>query len=236
MKTLNISRICFLILLSGSIVLNVSCKKDEDDDDAAPAEPSSLFSDEFKSTTLKDGWLWANEPDQWDINTTRIDYLNFVGMLNANIFCEDNSSRLYQVVDKEADFDVYTKLRGIWGNNSSDVAGLIIKSAGSGEWVLLKLWMHGDGSGRLEFQTQCDDIISPVPGSEVNGGDHEYLLRLKKSGDDYSAYFKFNEGDSWTFIGTAQFSDELPLHVGIFGGVDSGDGELMIEADYFRVN
>lgn len=236
MKTFRFSRIAILILITGSIILNYSCKNDDDDDDAAPVVTSSLFSDEFKSTELKDGWFWANEPDQWDINTTRIDYLNFVGMLNANIFCEDNSSRLYQKVENDDDFDVYTKLRGIWGNNSSDVAGLIIKSASSGEWVLLKLWMHGDGSGRLEFQTQCDDIVSPVPGSEVNGGDHEYLLRLKKEGNDYSAYFKFNEGDNWTFVGTTQFADELPLHVGIFGGVDSGDSELMIEADYFRVN
>lgn len=213
-----------------------SCKKDEDEDAATPTpNPSSLFSDDFKSTTLKNGWTWANEPSDWDINTTRIDYLFFTANLDANIFCDDNASRLYQIINSDQDFDVHTHIRCIWGNNPSDIAGLICKSATSGDWVLLKFWMHGDLSGRLEFQTACNDIVSPVPGSVVNSGDFEFYMRIKKTGDDYTTYFKYNPGDSWTEVGTTQFDDQLPLHLGIFGGVDSGSGELIVEVDYFKV-
>jgi hypothetical protein len=222
--------------LSTSIVFIPSCKNDDEDPAPPTPAPGTLFSDDFKSASLKDGWFWANEPASWDINTTRIDYLHFKGEQDANIWCDDNSSRLYQVISTDQDFDVYSHIRCIWGNNPSDVAGLICKSAISGEWVVLKFWMRSDLTGRLEFQTPCNDILSPVPGSEWNGGDVEFFLRIKKVGHDYSTYFKSKEGDEWTFVGTTQFSDQLPLHVGIFGGIDQGDGELLIEVDNFVVN
>ena len=58
---------------------------------------------------------------------------------------------------------------------------------------------------------------------------------MKKAGNDFSTYFKYNAGDNWTLIGTTQFDDQLPLQLGIFGGVDSGDGEMIVEVDYFKV-
>jgi hypothetical protein len=237
MNNLHFFRPIFLFIVIPSFLLCSSCKKDEEKDDITPVpDPASLFSDDFKSTSLKDGWYWANEPSEWDINTSRIDYLFFIGNLDANIWCEDNTSRLYQIISSEQDFDVYTHMRYIWGNNASDVAGIVCKSATSGDWVILKFWMHGDLSGRLEFQTKCNDLISPVPGSLVYGGDIEFYLRMKKEGNDYSAYFKFNEGDDWTLVGTTQFEDQLPLQLGIFGGTDSGNGELIVEVDYFTVD
>jgi hypothetical protein len=222
-----------LTLISGVLLFSNSCKDDEEDPNSPT--PVSLFSDDFKQSDLKNGWTWANEPDFWDINNSRIDYLFFKGNLNANIYCDDNTSRLYQEITSDADFDVSTSMRCVWGNNASDIAGLIVKSKTSEEWILVKLWMHSNGSGRLEFQSQCNDIVSPVPGSETFGGDTEVFLRLKKTGDDYSTYFKHNAGDTWTLIGTTQFDDQLPLQVGFFGGVDSGDGELIIEFDFFRI-
>lgn len=236
MKRFNVFHFIFLFFVIPSFILSSSCKKDDDADPVSPTiNPSSLFSDDFKSTALKDGWHWANEPTAWDINTSRIDYLFFIGNLNANIFCEDNTSRLYQIISNEQDFDVYTHMRCIWGNNASDVAGIICKSATSGDWVLLKFWMHGDLSARLEFQTKCNDIISPVPGSEINSGDFEFYLRMKKLGNDYTTYFKYNEGDAWTLVGTTAFDGQLPLQLGIFGGTDSGNGELIVEIDYFKL-
>lgn len=230
----NLINLLALVLISGLILFTGSCKDDEEE--TPPLAPTTLFGDEFEKAELKEGWIWANEPNIWDINNSRLDYLFFKGNINANIFCDDNTSRLYQEITSNTDFDVSTSVHCIWGNNGSDVAGLIAKSKTSGDWVLLKLWMHGDGSGRLEFQTQCNDIISPVPGSESFGGDTEIFLRLKKTGNDYSTYYKLNADDDWTLIGTTQFDDQLPLQLGIFGGVDSGDGELIIEFDYFHVN
>lgn len=234
MRKFNCINVIFLILLSGMILVFISCKDDDEDTDTPPVS-STLFSDDFDQDDLNDGWAWTNEPDDWDINTTRMDYLHFKGIFNANIWCEDHTSCLFQLVSEDQDFDISTHMRCIWGQNASDVAGIIVKSATSGEWVLLKFWMHGNASGRLEFQTQCNDIISPVPGSEKEGGDADIFLRIKKAGADYSTYFKINEGDDWIFIGTTQFDDQIPLQVGLFGGVDSGDGELIIEFDYFRV-
>jgi hypothetical protein len=234
MKKRSIPNLMWLILLVFVGLIFISCKNDDDEPDTPAPSPTTLVSDEFKGNVLGSHWQWANEPDQWDINTTRIDYLHFKGLAGANIWCDDNTSRLYQEIASEQDFDVSTLIRGIWGNNASDVAGLVVKSASSGEWVLIKLWMHGDGSGRLEFQTDCNDIISPVPGSESQGGDIEIYLRIRKTGNDYTGYFKMAGGEDWVTIGTTQFSDLFPLQVGIFGGIDSGDGELMVEVDYFR--
>jgi len=237
MTNKSIPKISLLILISGYFLLNYSCKKNDEDDPGTPQPiPSVLFSDDFNQAALKDGWFWANEPGVWDVNTTRTDFLHFIGNFDANTWCEDNSSMLYQVISSDQDFDVYARMHCLWGNNTSDIAGLMCKSATSGDWVILKFWMHGDLTGRLEFQTQCNDIISPVPGSELNGGDAEFFLRLKKTGHDYSTYFKFTEGEDWTLIGDTQFPDQLPLHIGIFGGVDNGDGELQVEIDYFRIN
>jgi|GEM_PF-3320635 len=221
-----------MILLLVSIISSTGCKKSEED----PPPPTTVlpFSDDFNGTTLNSDWKWANEPNNWDLGTSRQGWLNFTGNLNANIFCDDNTTRLYQQITTDQDFEIATKLYCEWGNNPSDVAGIIIKSAISGEWVLLKLWMHGNGSGRLEFQTDCNDLISPVPGSESWDGNTEVSLMLHKSGSDYSAYFMNEEDENWILIGSTQFLDTQPVQFGIFGGVDSGDGNLLIQFDYFR--
>ncbi len=222
-----------LILVVGSLIFLSGCKKDSDDED--PPAPVVLFGDDFDGSTLNSNWKWANEPENWDLGTSNPGWLTFTGNLNANIFCDDNTSRLYQHITSNADFDISTKLYCEWGNNSSDVAGLIIKSAPTGDWVMIKLWMHGNGTGRLEFQKQCNDIISPVPGSESDGGSTEIFIRIKKTGSDYTSYFKNHDADAWIMIGTVQFSDDLPLQIGLFGGVDGGDGNLLVRFDYFHI-
>lgn len=225
---LKFSLLTFLVL---AFIVS-SCKKDDDDEEEV--QETSLINEEFDEPSLNLAWSWQYEPDIWDIGTSRDGWLTIVGKLNSNIYCDDRTTRLYQEINYDQNFDIRTKMYCKWGNNESDIAGLIIKSLHSGEWILIKLWMWEDGSGRLEFQHQCEDIISPVPASLVAGGETEVFLRFVKIGSDYSGYFKFDESNDWIFIGTSQFSDQLPLQVGLFGGVDSGTGELLIQYDYFR--
>src|SRR5210317_1835462 len=123
MKKSSIPLITWLTFFVVVGLLFTSCKDDDEPDTPPSPSPSTLVSDEFKGNALGSHWQWANEPDQWDINTTRIDYLHFKGLAGANIWCDDNTSRLYQEISSAQDFDVSTLIRGIWGNNASDVAG-----------------------------------------------------------------------------------------------------------------
>jgi len=223
----------FIIIFISSLIVLSSCKKEEEDEDT-PAVVT-LQSDEFSDNTLNSFWIWADEPETWNLGSISEGWITFIGNIDANIFCDDNTSRLYQQITSTSDFDISTRMYCEWGNNSSDVAGLIVKSSSSGDWVLIKLWMWGDGSGRLEFQTQCHDIISPVAGSEANGGNGEYFLRIKRTGSNYTGYFKKTEADAWNEIGSTEFSDTTPLQIGLFGGTDEGDEEVLIQFDYFHI-
>ena len=222
-----------IISLVGIILIISSCKKDKDEDDTPSVV--RLQSDEFSGDNLNSYWKWANEPADWTVGSASEGWLSFIGNLDANIFCEDNTSRLYQEITSTADFDITTRMYCQWGFNNSDVAGLIIKSKASGEWVLIKLWMWGDKTGRLEFQGKCDDIISPVPGSETNAGSAQYYLRIKRSGHNYTGYYKLSDGDEWTEIGTANFTDDTPLQVGFFGGTADGNSQVLVQFDYFHI-
>lgn len=221
----------FAVTLSGLtfclfILIITSCSSS----DGGPDLP---FSDDFNNSSLNSGWIWQNEPTQWDVGNTKQGWLTIHGKQNANIFCDDNSSLLYQVLEESKDFDVSTKLYCEWGINQSDVAGIIIKFPSADEWILIKLWMHGNGTGRLEWQTNCNDIISPVPDSESSGGKTEIYLRIQKVGNNYTGYFKTTSGASWTMISTEAIDESLPMHLGLFAGIDTGGGELLVQFDYF---
>ena len=232
--SINTKRIWALIifLLSVTVMTFSSCNKDKDDDNDPGV--TTLQSDEFAGDNLNSYWKWAKEPDNWTVGSVSEGWLSFIGRHDANIFCDDSTSRLYQEITSTDDFDISTRMYCQWGFNDSDVAGLIVKSKSSGEWVLIKLWMWGDKTGRLEFQGKCDDIVSPVPGSDNSAGSAQYYLRIKRSGHDYTAYFKLSEDDGWTEIATYTFNDDTPLQVGIFGGTDEGDGQVLVQFDYFR--
>ena len=194
----------------------------------------TLFIDEFDGETLDSNWYWANEPDEWDIGQTRRGWLSITGRLDSNIFCSDETTRLYQIVEEDIDFDVSTRMYCEWGNNVSDVAGLIVKFPSVDDWIDIKLWMHQDGTAQLELQKKCNDIISPVPGYSPSGGSEELYIRLVKRGNDYTGYYKAVESDDWTTIGTVEGFNSLPMQIGLFGGVDSGSGNLLIQFDFFH--
>jgi len=222
---------CLTSFLITVCIVSPGCKESEDNN---PPTQDIPFTDNFDESSLNSNWKWTNGADLWNLGTTKQGWLTIYGNTDANIFCDDNASFLYQVLNENKDFDISTKLYCEWGNNSSDVAGIIIKFPSEDDWILIKLWMHGDGTGRLEFQKKCSDIISPVPGSESSGGKTEVYLRFQKSGTNYTAYFK-NSGDTeWTTIGSQQFPDNYPMYLGLFAGIDKGDGELLVQFDYFQ--
>ena len=212
----------FLILLVGS------CEKSNEN-------TKNLFSDNFDGTTLNSMWKWNNKPGNWDIGQTRDGWITLNGNFGGNIWCEDETSKIYQELGENKDFDVSTRLYCEWGNNPSDIAGIIVKFPGGDDWVLIKLWMHGDNTGRLEFQSKCNDLISPVPGFNADNGKAEVYLRIQKIGNDYTGYFKKPGDNNWTTIGTTQGNTTLPIHVGLFGGVDQGSGSLLVQFDYFQL-
>ncbi len=214
------------IFITLTLVL-CSCKKAND--------TPTPFSDEFNGTSLNPLWNWAFKPGGWDIGQTRQGWISFNDDIKGNIFCTDESSRLFQTLDNDEDFDVSTRMYCEWGNNASDIAGIIVKFPDNDDWILIKLWMHGDNTGRLEFQTKCDDIISPVPGYSSYDGTSDIYLRIKKTGDNYTGYFKTQDNSNWTTIGTTQGNTSIPIQVGLFAGVDEGTGSLLVQFDYFKV-
>jgi hypothetical protein len=170
------------------VVLSLSFQKCETDSPTADSE-LSLFSDNFDGEKLNANWQWTNEPGHWDLGKTKQGWLSITGNLNSNLWCSDETSTLYQIISEDLDFDVSTRLSCQWGNNSSDIAGIIVKFPDIDNWINIKLWMHGDGTGRLEFQKKCDDLISPVPGYNVSGASTDLYLRIVKKGMNYTSYY-----------------------------------------------
>jgi beta-xylosidase-like protein len=220
-----------LIVLFIILIISLQCESSK-----SPVEENDqgIFTDNFDGDGLNSKWYWSNEPDSWDLGLTRSGWLTITGNFNSNLGCSDETSSLYQILESDTDFDVSTRLYCEWGNNSSDIAGMIVKFPSDTNWIIIKFWMHGDSTGRLEFQKKCTDIISPVPGSESLGRTRDIFLRMVKEGIDYTGYYKNNSGDDWIEIGTTEGFDSLPIHLGIFGGVDQGNGNLLIQYDFFN--
>jgi hypothetical protein len=195
---------------------------------------SSLFSDNFDGENLSTNWHWSNEPDEWDLGITQQGWLSITGNFNSNLWCLDETSTLYQIVKDDIDFDISTRMSCEWGNNLSDIAGIIIKFPSVDNWINIKLWMQGNGTGRLEFQKKCDDLISPVPGYGASGGSEDVFLRIVKISNEYTGYYKTSSEHEWIIIGTTEGFGSLPIHIGLFGGVDQGEGDLSIRFDYFH--
>jgi hypothetical protein len=228
----NISaKLILIIVLLFILLISLSC-----DTSNSPNEENDqgIFTDNFDGDGLNSKWYWSNEPDAWDLGLTKAGWLSITGNFNSNLWCSDQTSSLYQILESNIDFDVSTRLYCEWGNNSSDIAGMIVKFPADTNWIDIKLWMHGDGTSGLEYQKKCDDLISPVPGSESAGGIRDIFLRMVKVGNNYTGYYKNNSGDNWIEIGTTEGFNSLPIYVGIFGGVDNGNGNLLIQCDFFH--
>ena len=63
------------------------------------------------------------------------------------------------------------------------------------------------------------------------------FLRLKKNGDQYSAWYKTEADGDWLVIHeNANFALTPPLWLGIYAGVADPTGNLEVEYEYFRDN
>lgn len=224
-------KIVFISFMISFVFTALNCSSTND-----PSEDNKqgLFTDNFDGTSLNTKWYWSNEPDVWDLGQSKNGWLSITGNLNSNLWCSDETSRLYQIVEDDIDFDISTKLYCEWGNNNSDIAGFIVKFPSVDNWINIKFWMHQDGTGRLEFQKKCTDVISPVPGYLASGGSEELFLRLVKEGNEFTGYYKSLSDDEWKMIGSIEGFDSLPMQIGFFGSVDSGVGNLLIQFDFFQ--
>ncbi len=195
--------------------------------------------DDFNGPNISPMFKWQNEPKKWDVGKTVKGWLHIEGVWGGNLWCSDASARLYQEIADEP-FDIETRLKAKWGNNASDIAGIVAKSPKDDNWVKLKLWMHQNKTAQIQFQKKCvesgDGLTGNVAGYAPATGEADLWFRLKREKDKCTAYYKTAENENWKEIGTTSFPFTAPYEVGIYGGVDSGAGDLMVEFDYFKDN
>jgi len=200
---------------------------------------AEVYPDEFNGPGIHQSFNWQKEPPDWDVGETTAGWLHIGGVFGGNLWCTDESARLYQEIGDEP-FEIETHMKAVWGTNSSEIAGICAKSPGDDNWVKLKLWMHGGGTAQIQFQKKCvesgDGLMGQVPGFNPTGGETEVWLKLKRDGEQCTSYYKTSEGEDWIEIGVTSFPFSPPYEVGIYGGVDVGAAELIVEFDYFRDN
>lgn len=121
----------------------------------------------------------------------------------------------------------------------SVVVGLVIKSPSDGDWVTLKLWGHGDGSGQVQFQRRGDEtspgLTGRAPGFEARGGRTRLWMRLIKEGDLFKGMFA-PQGKGPIEVGPTRAKLSPPFEVGIYAGVCSLSGRMRVEFERFVVN
>lgn len=219
---------CSYILISGMIL----CLS------ANFASAAKSMTDEFDDGTLDSQWSWHNEPGEWDENQTTSGWLYINADTNRNLWTADDTSRLFQTIELDK-FDAETHLHATWDADSI-VAGLVVKGPEEDNWVTLKLWGHADGTAQLQYQTKTNEnsagLTGQAPGYTASDGETDLYMRLAKSGDEYTSYWKMKEGDDWTQVGPTTFTFTPPLELGVFAGVASASGTLEAEYEYFRDN
>jgi hypothetical protein len=195
--------------------------------------------DEFDGPNVNQNFKWQNEPKTWDVGKTTKGWLHIGGVFGGNLWCSDASARIYQEI-KDEPFEIETRMKAKWGNNASDVAGIIAKSPSDDNWVKLKLWMHQAKTAQIQFQKKCtesgDGLTGNVAGYAPTTGETDVWLKLKRDGNKCTASYKADEKGDWIEIGVTSFPFNAPYQVGVFGGVDSGAGDLTLEFDYFIDN
>ena len=161
------------------------------------------FGDPFENGTLQNpNWKWQNEPLDWDI---RDEYLYIDSETNRNLWTSDKTHFLYQETDADM-FDVETHFFPRW-NTDSGVNGLLVKSPKDNNWVTIKFWSRDAGAkGQLQFQTRA----AGVPGGPPDVPWHDFgwtelFLRLQKEKDHYTAWYKTDANDDWTYFGEGDF-------------------------------
>jgi hypothetical protein len=195
--------------------------------------------DEFDGPNINQNFKWQNEPKTWDVGKTTKGWLRIEGVFGGNLWCSDASSRLYQEIVDDP-FEIETHMKAQWGNNSSEIAGIMAKSPKDDNWVKIKLWTHQDKTAQIQFQKKCvesgDGLTGKVVDFAPTGGKTEVWLKLNRDKDKCTASYKATENDDWKEIGVTSFPFNAPYQVSIFAGVDVGVGDFIVEFDYFRDN
>jgi len=189
--------------------------------------------DPFDGASLKNAdWKWQNEPAEWDVGVTNPGWLHITAEHNQNLWDVDTVAKLYQEFPEDT-FDVATHLVMDYAGTDSVVTGLVAKSPEVNNWTMAKYWGRG-ADAILQWQHKAEEVVGTVPGTNQPAGRVEIFLRLAKDGDEYTGYWKGNEGDDWTEI-TPHTSKALtpPLEVGIFAGVCTAGGTATMEFEYF---
>ena len=193
------------------------------------------FGDPFEGGELQNpNWKWQNEPSEWNVGTTRADYLYINGEHNRNVWASDNSHLLYQETDVDM-FDVETHFFAKWNTNSG-VNGLIVKSPSDNNWVTLKFWSRdANAMGQVQYQTRQAGLTGDPSWRPVYG-ETELFFRLRKEMNTYSAWYKTEEDVDWIEVGVRDFTLTPPLWLGIYAGIAAGSGNLEVEYEYFKDN
>ena len=189
--------------------------------------------DPFDGTSLQNpGWKWQNEPAEWDVGETTKGWLHITPANNQNLWDVDTVAKLYHEVSAD-EFDVQTHLVMDYQGTDSLVSGLVAKGPKEGNWVTLKFWGRG-GDAILQWQHKQQEVVNSVPGSSQPAGRVEVFIRIAKDGDEYTGYWKKNEGDDWIEITPhANISLTPPLEVGIYAGICTASGTAIMEYEYF---
>ena len=203
---------------------------------AIGADAATSLTDEFDGNDLASKWSWSNEPNQWDVGSTKKGWLTIHADPNRNLWAADDTSRLYQEIGEEP-FDVETHLATEF-DAPSCVAGLVVVSPADNNWVTLKFWGRG-GPAQLQFQTKQNENGNGLTGNvgwAGAGGVADLYMRLTKEEDVYTAYYKEAENADWIQVGPTTFNLTPPLQVSLYAGVDGPAGKMLVQYEYFRDN
>ena len=122
---------------------------------------------------------------------------------------------------------------------NSVVAGIVVKSPTDQDWVAIKLWGHGDGTGQIQFQTRGNQsspgLTGDAPGFSCSDGKTNIAMRLAKQGSQYTGYFRTAEDGDWIQVGPTTIKLTPPLEVGLFSGVTATTGDMKVDYSFFRV-
>ena len=204
------------------------------------ADAADSFGDPFEGGKLQNpNWKWRNQPEKWDVGETRKGflYIDSEHDRNRNLWQSDESHFLYQETETDM-FDVETHFFSKWATTSG-VNGLLVKSPSDNNWVTIKFWSRDAANrGHIQYQTKGAGLR---PGGDIGWkpefGETELFLRLKKDGNQYSAWYKTEADGDWLVIHeNANFNLTPPLQLGIYAGVATAAGTLEVEYEYFRDN
>lgn len=208
----------------------------------APAQ--KLQSDDFSGATLKNFWkVKDGDKSPWKLKDG---WAVFEAGFNQNVWDSDTSTRFFQITDQN--FDVETSMIVDY-KDACTVAGIIAYSAGTkdskgrdGEWVTLKLWGRGAAQGNnavLQYQRREDDAAAGYVGTQAGynpkQGSIPVALRVKRTGNDYEAWFKPDGKGDWVRVSKVTNELKNPLEIGIYVGIceGAGAGKMTVSFDNF---